>query len=58
MGNLKNRKYKNTILPIWQTEMIDKLSAETRIPISRLAEEAWNDLFKKYGLETEKNPPK
>lgn len=56
MGELKNRKYKNTILPLWQIDVINKLSEDTRIPISRLAEEAWNDLFEKYGIELKKEP--
>lgn len=53
MGKLKNRTYLNAIIPIWQAEKIRKLSDDTRIPIARLAEEAYNDLLIKYGIEVE-----
>lgn len=58
VGELKNRTYLNTTIPIWQANKIREWSNETRIPISRLAEEAWNDFFRKYGIETEENLPK
>ncbi len=53
MGDLKNRTYLNTIIPIWQAKKVRKLAKDTRIPISRLAEEAYSDLLKKYGIELE-----
>ena len=56
MGELKNRTYLNTIIPIWQAEKIRKLSKDTRIPIARLAEEAYNDLLRKYGVKIEEEP--
>lgn len=48
MGELKNRAYMNTTIPKDLIEKIKQLANETRIPISRLAEEAWSDLLKKY----------
>lgn len=51
MGDLKYRGYLNTTIPIEQIEQIRKLSADTRIPISRLAEEAWEDLLLKHGIK-------
>jgi len=56
VGELKNRTYLNTIIPIWQAEKIRKLSKDTRIPIARLAEEAYNDLLRKYGVKIEEEP--
>jgi|GEM_PF-1831687 len=56
MGDLKNRTYLNTIIPIWQAEKIRKLSKDSRIPISRLAEEAYNDLLRKHNIEIEEEP--
>jgi hypothetical protein len=56
MGDLKNRCYLNTIIPIWQAKKIRKLAKDTRIPIARLAEEAYNDLLRKYDIEIEEEP--
>jgi hypothetical protein len=56
MGELKNRTYLNAIIPIWQAKKIRQLSKDTRIPIARLAEEAYNDLLRKYGIELEEEP--
>jgi hypothetical protein len=51
VGELKYRAYLNTILPKDMIKKIRDLSKETKIPISRLAEEAWEDYLikrKKY----------
>jgi hypothetical protein len=55
MGELKHRGHFSTTTPKEQIELIRQLSADTRIPISRLTEEAFNDLFIKYGIK--KNLP-
>lgn len=51
MGELRYRAYLNTILPKEMIKKIKELSKETKVPISRLAEEAWEDFLikrKKY----------
>ncbi|MBU2701092.1 hypothetical protein Ga0466249_002203 [Sporomusaceae bacterium BoRhaA] len=47
MGELKYRAYFTTTIPKDMIAKIKLLSKETRIPISKLAEEAWGDLLKK-----------
>ena len=52
---LKNRKRFTSSLDNSLVPLLDKLSADTRIPKSRLLDEAIEDLLKKYGcLEDEK----
>jgi hypothetical protein len=48
MGELKNRGYLNTTLPKNALIKIRQISLETKIPISRLVEEALELLFNKY----------
>lgn len=48
MGDLKYRGYINTTIPLTQLAQIRKLSKTTNIPMSRLLEEALNDLLVKY----------
>jgi hypothetical protein len=48
MGELKNRGYLNTTLPKSTLVKIRQISRETKIPISRLIEEALELLFNKY----------
>ena len=55
MGELKNRKYFNTTLPIEMIEKIEELHQKTRISKSKLAEEAWEKMFKRYRIPYEKN---
>ncbi len=56
MGELKNRGYFTTTIPNDHIRTIKKLSDDTRIAQSKLTEEAFNDLFKKHGIEIEKEP--
>lgn len=56
MGDLKNRKHYTTTLPINYIETILKLADKTSIPQSKLAEEAYKDLFKKRGIKIKKEP--
>ena len=51
MGDLKYRAYLNTTLPKELIEQIRQLSRKTRIPISRLSEEAYADLLHKYAMQ-------
>jgi hypothetical protein len=53
MGELKYRAYFTTTIPKDIIVKIKALSKETRIPISRLAEEAWIDLLKKHAVSKE-----
>jgi hypothetical protein len=48
MGELKNRAYFSTTMAKEIIKRIKELSKETRIPLSKLADEAWTDLLKKY----------
>ena len=48
MGELKYRGYLNTTLPLEQIKQLRELSKQTRIPISKLVEEALQDLLKKH----------
>jgi len=48
LGELKNRKHLNITIPINLIDRIKELSDQTRIPISKLAEEAWEDLLVKF----------
>lgn len=48
MGELKNRAYFTTTLPKKLIDKLKELSNETRVPISRLTEEAVEILLKKY----------
>jgi len=48
MGNLKYRAYFTTTLPKDFIKKIKELSKETRIPISKLVEEAFEDFLIKY----------
>ncbi|AIF52050.1 ribbon-helix-helix domain-containing protein [Pelosinus sp. UFO1] len=57
MGELKHRGHFSTTVPIWQIDSIRKLSTETKIPISRLTEEAFDYLLTKYGIVEKKNLP-
>lgn len=54
MGELKNRAYFTTTLPKEQIEEIDRIAAYTRIPKSRLTEEAFTLLIKKYEKKRKK----
>ncbi len=49
MGELKYRKNKTFSVKIELLEKLKKLSDETRIPQSRLVDEALEDLLKKHG---------
>jgi metal-responsive CopG/Arc/MetJ family transcriptional regulator len=48
-SDLKNRKRFTNTLDNKLKEQFDELSKETRIPKSRLLDEAIEDLLKKYG---------
>jgi len=48
MGELKDRSRITTSLPDEQIEMLHELSSKTKIPMSKLFEEALEDLFAKY----------
>jgi len=52
-GGLKNRGYFNTIVDNGIIKKVRKLSKDTKIPISRLADEAWLMLLTKYQKEKE-----
>lgn len=61
MGELKNRGYLNTTIPIKHGIVLRKMSEQMRIPISRLTEEALDYLFLKHKdivKQIEKNLPK
>lgn len=53
MGDLKYRGYLNTTLPLEQIQQLRELSKKTRIPISKLVEEALQDLLKKHHTKTD-----
>lgn len=48
LGELKNRAYFTTTIPKIMIKKIKKISKDTRIPISKLVEEAFDDFFTKY----------
>jgi len=48
LGELKNRGHLNTIVDNEIAKKIRELSKKTKIPISRLADEAYEDLLEKY----------
>lgn len=48
------RKQLNTIIDADYKEILKKLSEKTKIPQSRLVDEALEDLFKKRGKKVEK----
>lgn len=48
MGDLKYREYFTTTLPTEQLKQLRELSKKSRIPISKLVEEALQDLLKKH----------
>lgn len=50
MGELKNREHYTTTIPKEQIKTIDELAKRTHIAKSKLAEEAYDDLFIKYGI--------
>jgi len=49
MSDLKNRKRIGSAIDKELLERLQRLSKETRIPMSRLLDEAIEDLLKKYG---------
>lgn len=51
---LKNRKYISSSLDIKLIDQLDELSKTTRIPKSKLLDEAVEDLLKKHGVKPEK----
>jgi hypothetical protein len=60
VGELKNRAYLNTTIPIRSGKILREMSNQMRIPISRLTEEALNYLFAKHKnivKDIEKNLP-
>jgi hypothetical protein len=50
MGELRYREYLNTTIPKEQAKQIRELSSKTRIPISKLTEEAFADLLIKHNI--------
>ena len=61
LGKLKNRAYLSDTLPIKMIATIKEFAEYTRIPRSKLSEEAWGDFLIKYSVEIEemkKNRPK
>jgi len=54
MAELKNRERFGVAVDKLILEGLRKLSENTRIPASRLLDEAIEDLLKKYGVELEK----
>jgi metal-responsive CopG/Arc/MetJ family transcriptional regulator len=48
VGELKNRTRINTSIPNPMFEKLKSLSQKSQIPMSRLIEEAINDMFVKY----------
>lgn len=51
MGDLKNRTRKMFAIKNELVAALEKLSADTRIPQSRLVDEALEDLLRKHGKE-------
>ena len=51
---LKNRKYITSSVGIALLDQLDELSKTTRIPKSKLLDEAIEDLLKKHGVKPEK----
>lgn len=61
MGELKNRGHFSTTIPLRTLDIIREMSNITKVPISRLTEEAFDDFFiknKKLVKQIEKNLPK
>lgn len=52
-GELKNRKQLATTVDKKLLEGLDRLHKETRIPKSKLVDEAIEDLLKKHGIPIE-----
>lgn len=50
MGELRWRERFNTTIPKEQAKQVRELHKKTRIPISKLTEEAFDDLLKKYNI--------
>ena len=50
-GKLVNRKPINTTIDIKISDTFDDFAKDTRIPKSKLLDEALTDLLKKYGYE-------
>ena len=54
MGELKHRKYFTSTIPIELVDKIKQLSDDTRIPVSKLVEEALTDLLVKHQNKAKK----